>query len=92
MTRDTLGIMQEAGMVRHASISMGDKQGGLLIFADERTHRWNVVVYGLPASAPGEVCQFWFITESGMVQGVEVKTGSSRPRCSPCQCRPRAVR
>ncbi len=79
MTRDTLGIMQEAGLVRHASISMGDKQGGLLIFADERTHRWNVVVYGLPASAPDEVCQFWFITESGMVRGVEVKTDGRSP-------------
>jgi hypothetical protein len=79
MARDTLSIIREAAMVRHASISMGGHQGGLVIFADERTHRWNVVVYGLPAPAPGEVCQFWFITETGMVKGVEVNTGPRGP-------------
>jgi len=79
MARDTLSIIREAAKVRHASISMGAHQGGLVIFADERTHRWNVVVYGLPAQAPGEVCQFWFITETGMVKGVEVKTGPRGP-------------
>ncbi len=79
MVRDTLDIFRAAAKVRHATVTMGAQQGGLVIFADERTHRWNVVVYGLPAAKPGEVCQFWFITESGMVKGVEVKTGSSSP-------------
>jgi hypothetical protein len=79
MTRDTLDIIRAAGRVRHATITMGDQQGGLVIFADDRTHRWNVVVYGLPAPAPGEICQFWFITETGMVKGVEVKTDGTTP-------------
>lgn len=79
MTRDTLDIIRAAGRVRHATITVGDKQGGLVIFADDRTHRWNVVVYGLPAPNPGEVCQFWFITETGMVKGVEVKTDGTVP-------------
>lgn len=79
MARDTLDIIRAAARVRHASITMGAQQGGLVIFADDRTHRWNVVVYGLPAPEPGEVCQFWFITETGMVKGVEVKTGSNAP-------------
>ncbi len=79
MARDTLEIMRTANLVRHASIRMGEQEGGMVIFADERTHRWNVVVYGLPAPQPGQMCQFWFITETGMVRGVEVKTGERTP-------------
>lgn len=79
MARDTLGIIQTAAKVRHASITMGKQEGGLVIFADEKTHRWNVVVYGLPAPARGEVCQFWFITDEGMVKGVQVKTDQRGP-------------
>lgn len=79
MVRDTLAIMQGADKVRHASIRMGNQQGGMVIFADDRTHRWNVVVYGLPAPLPGKVCQFWFITDTGMVRGVEVKTDERWP-------------
>lgn len=79
MVRDTLGIIQSAAKVRYASITMGQQQGGLVIFADERTHRWNVVVYGLPAPAPGEVCQFWFITDEGMVRSVEVRAAQRGP-------------
>lgn len=79
LARDTLNIIRGAAMVRHASIAMGEKQGGMLIFADERTHRWNVVVYGLPASPAGETCQFWFITEQGMVRSVEVKSDGKGP-------------
>jgi hypothetical protein len=79
MARDTLDIFRQAAMVRHAAITMGEKKGGLVIFADERTHRWNVVVYGLPAPDPGHVCQFWFITDNGMVRSVEVKTGVNTP-------------
>lgn len=79
LTRDTLAITRSASKVRHASIAMGEKQGGLVIFADDQTHRWNVVVYGLPATPPGEVCQFWFITDSGMVRSVQVKTAEGSP-------------
>jgi hypothetical protein len=79
MVRDTLAIMRSADRVRHASIRMGNQHGGMVIFADDRTHRWNVVVYGLPAPLPGEVCQFWFITDTGMVRGVEVKNDGRWP-------------
>jgi len=79
MARDTLGIMQTADRVRHASIRMGEQQGGMVIFADDRTHRWNVVVYGLPEPQPGEMYQFWFITGTGMVRGVQVKAGERTP-------------
>lgn len=79
MVRDTLGIIRGAAVVRHASIAMDGRQGGLLIFADERTHRWNVVVYGLPAPPAGETCQFWFITEAGMVRSVAVPSDGRTP-------------
>jgi hypothetical protein len=79
MARDTLSIIREAELVRHASITMGEHKGGMLIFADEHTHRWNVVVYGLPAPHAGQICQFWFITDNGMVRSVPVKTTESSP-------------
>ncbi len=79
MTRDTLGIIRQAALVRHADITMGDHKGGLIIFADEQTHRWNVMVYGLPAPEAGQVCQFWFITDSGMVRSVPVQTHMGAP-------------
>jgi anti-sigma-K factor RskA len=79
MARDTLGIIRQAAVVGHASITAGGSRGGLVIFAEARTHRWNVVVYGMPAPPAGEVCQFWFITDSGMIRGVEVKSDGPGP-------------
>ncbi len=78
-TRDTLSIIRQAGTIRHASITMNGQKGGIVLFADDRTHRWNVVVYGLPAPRRGEICQFWFITDQGMIRGVEVKSGGLTP-------------
>ena len=43
-----------------------------MIFDDEKTHRWNVVVYGLPAAPSGERYTFWFLTKEGMVRGADV--------------------
>ncbi len=77
--RDTLGILRGASEVRHASITMGEHTGGMMIFADTRSHRWNVVVYGLPAPHPGEVCQFWFITADGMVRSVALAPSMNAP-------------
>ena len=74
LVQDTLSILRQASTVRHANITMGEYQGGMVILADNQTHRWNVVVYGLPAPHDGQVCQFWFITDSGMVKGVAVPT------------------
>ncbi|MEO8635972.1 MAG: anti-sigma factor [Gemmatimonadales bacterium] len=72
--QDTLSILRRAGTVRHANITMGEYQGGMVILADNQSHRWNVVVYGLPAPHDGQVCQFWFITDRGMVKGLAVPT------------------
>ena len=45
---DTLSVIRSAARVVHHDIAMDGHRGGLLIFQDERSHRWNVVVYGLP--------------------------------------------
>jgi hypothetical protein len=58
--------------VFHASVKMHDHVGTLTILDDPVTHRWQVIVAGLPPAPPGERYQFWFITEDGMVRGAEV--------------------
>ncbi|MBA3895031.1 MAG: anti-sigma factor [Gemmatimonadales bacterium] len=70
---DTLAIMHRAGRVLQATVQVDSRHGGLIIFADEVTHRWNVVVHGLPPAPPGQRYQFWFISADGMVRGAEVR-------------------
>jgi hypothetical protein len=77
--RDTLSIIRSASRVLQASISMDGHEGGMTIFADSRTHRWNVVVHGLPAAPAGEIYQFWFICDNGMVRGVTVHLDERTP-------------
>lgn len=69
---DTLAIMHRAGRVMQANVQVDSQRGGLIIFADEVTHRWNVIVHGLPPAPPGKRYQFWFIATDGMVRGAEV--------------------
>lgn len=66
--RDTLSVIR-AGRVLQADLEMDRQRGGLLIFADERTHRWSVVVHGLPPAPAGTAYQFWFVCSDGMVRG-----------------------
>jgi anti-sigma-K factor RskA len=76
---DTLSVIRSAARVVHHEIAMDGHRGGLLIFQDETSHRWNVVVHGLPAAPAGTVYQFWFVTESGMVKSVELPMDGNRP-------------
>jgi len=76
---DTLSVMRRAGRVLQANVQMGNQRGGLVIFADEVTHRWNVVVHGLPPAPSGARYQFWFISAEGMVRGAEVPVQPARP-------------
>jgi len=77
---DTLSVLRRANMVLQTQISMnGQEQGGLLIFQDASSHRWGVIVHGLPPAPTGKVYQFWFITETGMVRSVEVDADMKRP-------------
>lgn len=77
--RDTLSITRAASWVAQAKVEQGGKQGMLMIFGDEKTHRWNVVLRDVPAAPAGEVYQFWFITDKGMVRSVEFSTDPDNP-------------
>lgn len=73
---DTVSIMREADRVLQARLDMEGGEGGILIFDDEETHRWNVVIHGLPPAPEGQVYRFWFICEEKMVPGAEVHAGA----------------
>jgi hypothetical protein len=77
--RDTLSIMKQAARIMQARIRMHGKEGGMVIFDDARTHRWNVLVHGLPAAPVDTGYQFWFICADGMVRGARVHVGPSTP-------------
>jgi hypothetical protein len=80
--QDTLSVMRQAGKILSADVEVDGIRGGLLIFADETTHRWNVVVHGLPPAPAGRRYQFWFIcAESAdtMVRGTEVPVDRQKP-------------
>jgi hypothetical protein len=66
---DTLSVIRRAGRVLQTSVEVGGRRGGLVIFTDETTHRWSVVVHGLPPAPHGTGYQFWFICADGMVRG-----------------------
>ncbi|HEU4953788.1 MAG TPA: anti-sigma factor [Gemmatimonadales bacterium] len=76
---DTLSVLREAQAVTQANISMDRYRGGLVIFRDAVSHRWCVVVHGLPPAPAGSVYQFWFITTTGMVRSVEVDANPTHP-------------
>jgi hypothetical protein len=77
--RDTLGLLRRANRVMQADIEMHGHNGGIVVFADEVTHRWRVTVHGLPAPAAGQRYVFWFVTGDGMVRGPEVPVNLERP-------------
>jgi hypothetical protein len=76
---DTLSVMRTAAKVMQASIERAGREGGLVIFADPVSHRWNVVVHGLPPAPPNGRYQFWFICAEGMVRGAEVQADPTKP-------------
>ena len=73
---DTLSVIR-AGRVLQTSVEVGGRRGGLVIFTDEKTHRWSVVVHGLPPAPPGTGYQFWFICADGMVRGSAILAGGA---------------
>ncbi|MEO8030820.1 MAG: anti-sigma factor [Gemmatimonadota bacterium] len=77
--RDTLSITRAASWVAQAKVEQGGKSGMLMIFADARTHRWNVILRDVPAAPAGQVYQFWFITDQGMVRSVEFTLDQGSP-------------
>ena len=77
--RDTLGLLRRANRIMQATIEMQGHTGGIVVFADEVTHRWQVTVHGLPAAPAGQRYVFWFVTGEGMVRGPVVPVELERP-------------
>jgi anti-sigma-K factor RskA len=80
--QDTLSIMRQANRILQANVNVDGSKGSLFIFADEATHRWNVVIHGLPPAPEGRRYQFWFICAEStdrMVRGTEVSVDTHRP-------------
>ncbi|MGH7559705.1 MAG: anti-sigma factor domain-containing protein [Gemmatimonadales bacterium] len=78
-TRDTLGVVLRSDRVVQTAVEVGGRRGGLMIFEDQTTHRWKVVVHGIPAAPAGRRYSFWFITGDGMVHGREIVVDERRP-------------
>jgi hypothetical protein len=77
---DTVSIIRGAGRVMQEKLTMDGKEGGVVIFADAHSHRWNVVLHGLPPAPPNMRYTFWFITaEEGMVRGRDVPFDAAKP-------------
>jgi hypothetical protein len=76
---DTIAMLRRAATILQASIEMEGHRGGMLIFADSVTHKWSVVVHGLPPAPAGEKYQFWFVCSDGMVRSVEIAPNPGQP-------------
>ena len=74
---DTLSIARQASTVVYASLAMPGQQGGVVLFADATTHRWQLVAHGLPALPVGQRYQLWFVCADGMARGAPLTRTAS---------------
>jgi len=68
-TLDTLSVIRSATRIMQAKLEMAGERAGLVIFEDAATHRWTVVVHGLPEPPAGQRFALWFECEDGMREG-----------------------
>lgn len=68
-TLDTLSVIRSSTRVLQARLPMAGDRATLVIFEDAETHRWTVVVHGLPEAPAGERFALWFVCEEGMREG-----------------------
>ena len=68
-TLDTLSVIRAAQKVMHVPLSVEGSRAGLVIFEDTETHRWTVVVHGIPEAPEGERYALWWVCEEGMREG-----------------------
>ena len=78
-TRDTLGVVLRSDRVVQTVVTVAGRRGALMIFEDTTTHRWKVVVTGIPAAPANQRYSFWFITGDGMVHGTEIVVDEGKP-------------
>jgi hypothetical protein len=76
---DSLSAILGAERVLQETIKGPGYEGGVLIFYDQDTQRWNVVVHDLPPARAGEAYQLWFVTARGLLPGPELRANGQRP-------------
>ena len=76
---DTLTALFGAERVLQQTIARSGHVGGILIFYDHDTDRWNVVVHDLPPAPPGQAYQLWVVTTQGPVRGPQLHPHGRRP-------------
>lgn len=77
--QDSLSAILGAERVLQETIRGPGYVGGFLLFYDQDTQRWNVVVHDLPPARSGETYQLWFVSGRGLLPGPEVRVDGSRP-------------
>ena len=76
---DSLSAILGAERVLQKTIAGPGYEGGVLIFYDKDTERWNVVLHDLPPARSGQTYRLWFVTRRGVLPGAEVRVSGSRP-------------
>lgn len=71
---DSLSVLTNTSKVMQASFTGGNGTGGFVVMADERSHRWRVVVHG-PVAPNGMSYQICFITPNGLKHAVTAGRG-----------------
>ncbi|HYL20369.1 MAG TPA: anti-sigma factor [Gemmatimonadales bacterium] len=77
--KDSLSAIVGAERVLQETVRRDGYEGGFLIFYDQDTERWNVVVHDLPPARAGEEYQLWFITSRGLLPGPALQANGARP-------------
>ncbi|HEX9486280.1 MAG TPA: anti-sigma factor [Gemmatimonadales bacterium] len=78
-TEDSLSAILGAERVLQETVRGPGYKGGFLLFYDQDTERWNVVVHDLPPARAGEEYRLWFVTDGGLLPGPELRTNGRRP-------------
>lgn len=78
-TEDSLSAIVGAERVLQETIKSPGRRGGFLIFYDQDTQRWNVVVHDLPPARAGETYQLWLVSSRGLLPGPELRLSGTRP-------------
>lgn len=73
---DSLAAITRTTRVLQASFASQGREGGMVVLADEQSHRWRVVVHG-PAAPDGMSYLVCFITPTGLVHAVTVGKGGA---------------
>ncbi len=78
-TEDSLSAILGAERVLQETVRGPGYEGGFLLFYDQDTQRWNVVVHDLPPARAGEAYRLWFVTDRGLLPGPELQANGQRP-------------